>query len=94
MVDQTTDNRLLFTEYRLLPTDYFLPVPSSLPALAAALAEPEFVWPCQSATQAFLRQPLVPAYRMPIRSRLEIRASRLADAIALLAERLDRPAEA
>ncbi|MCO6453580.1 MAG: hypothetical protein J5I90_22550 [Caldilineales bacterium] len=65
-------------------------MPSSLPALAAALAEPDFAWPCHSMAQAFLRQPLVPAYRTPIRSRLEVRVSRLADAVSLLAERLDR----
>jgi hypothetical protein len=65
-------------------------LPSSLPALAAAIADPERSWPCHCQTQAFLAQPLVPAYRIPARRRQGERISRLADAVALLAERLDR----
>ncbi len=65
-------------------------MPTSLPALAAALAEPQRAWPCQSDARALLNQPLVPAYRVPARGRHEECRRRLADAVAILAERLDR----
>lgn len=65
-------------------------MPSSLPALAAALAEPQRAWPCHCDARALLSQPLVPAYSVPGRGRREECLGRLADAVALLAERLDR----
>ncbi len=65
-------------------------MPSSLPALIAAIADPERSWPCRSQAQIFLAQPLVPAYRVPSRRRLGERIVRLADAVGVLAERLDR----
>jgi len=42
----------------------------------------------------FLEEPLVPAYRVPLRGPAEKQRRRLADAVALLAERLDRLARA
>lgn len=67
---------------------------TSLPALAAALAEPQHSWPCRSDARALLGQPLTPAYRVPLRGQRQDRLRRLADAVALLAERLDRCASA
>jgi len=65
-------------------------VPCSLPALVAAVAEPERVWPCRSTARLLLQAPLVPAYRVPVYGRCAQRYNRLADAVALLAERLHR----
>lgn len=65
-------------------------MPCSLPALVAALAEPERVWPCRSIARLLLEAPLVPAYHVPAHGRREQRVARLADAVALLAERLHR----
>lgn len=62
-------------------------MPASLPALAANIAHPEQSWPCHSVVQTLTRRPFVPAYRVPYRGDS---ATRLADAVALLAERLDR----
>lgn len=65
-------------------------MPCSLPALIAAVAEPERVWPCRSTARLLLQAPLVPAYRVPVYGRRAQRYNRLADAVALLAERLHR----
>jgi len=65
-------------------------LPSSLPALAAQIALPHQSWPCQSISQGFLDRPVVPAYRVPIRGPQERKIQQLADAVALLADRLDR----
>ncbi len=40
--------------------------------------------------QEVIEQPFVPAYRIPIRNKPEQRCPRLADAVSLLADRLDR----
>lgn len=69
-------------------------MPTSLPALAAALAAPQAVWSCLSDARALLSQPLAPAYRVPPHRRSDERRRRLADAVGLLAERLDRCAGA
>lgn len=65
-------------------------MPASLPALAANIAHPEQCWPCHSVVQNLLHRPFVPAYRVPLRGDSATRTTRLADAVALLAERLDR----
>ena len=65
-------------------------MPSSLPALAAHIALPHQSWPCHSISQGFLDQVLVPAYRVPIRGPQERAIRQLADAVALLADRLER----
>jgi len=65
-------------------------LPSSLPSLAAQIALPHQSWPCHSISQGFLGEALVPAYRVPIRGVQERTIQHLADAIALLADRLDR----
>jgi hypothetical protein len=65
-------------------------LPSSLPSLAAQIAIPHQSWPCHSTSQGFLDEPLVPAYRVPIRGSQERRIQHLADGIALLADRLER----
>ena len=65
-------------------------MPNSLPALAANIAQPHLSWPCNSVVQSFIWEPFVPAYRVPARGDRQQRLQRLADAISLLAERLDR----
>lgn len=69
-------------------------MPLSLPALAASISAPEQSWPCDSAARPLARTPFVPAYRVPVRGASKSRIPRLADAVALLAERLDRLTEA
>lgn len=65
-------------------------MPTSLPALAANIAQPHQSWPCNSVVQSFIREPFVPAYHVPARGDRQQRIQRLADAIALLSDRLDR----
>jgi hypothetical protein len=65
-------------------------LPSSLPDLAAQLAQPFRYWPCQSLAASFFHTPFVPAYRVPTHGSSDRRIQRLADAIAILAERLHR----
>ncbi|RME85199.1 MAG: hypothetical protein D6775_03420 [Caldilineae bacterium] len=68
-------------------------MPTSLPALAVQIAYPDQSWPCYSVVQNLLKRPFVPAYRVPYRGPRERRICRLADAVALLAERLERLSE-
>ena len=64
-------------------------LPASLPALAAQIAQPEQSWPCESTVQTFSAA-LCSRLSRARSHRPERRLNRLADAIALLAERLDR----
>jgi len=65
-------------------------LPASLPDLAAHLAQPFRYWPCQSLAASFAHISFVPAYRVPAHGDARRRIQRLADAIAILAERLHR----
>lgn len=65
-------------------------MPASLPALAAHLAQPFRYWPCQSLAASFAHTPFVSAYYVPEHGSAAHRIQRLADAVAILAERLHR----
>ncbi len=70
------------------------PLPHSLPALAALIAQPEKSWPCDSVVGHLLDRPFVPAYRAPEQQDKMVIARRIAAGVALLAERLQRLARA
>jgi len=58
--------------------------------LAAHLAQPFHYWPCTSLTATFAHSSFVPAYSVSPQADARHRIHRLADAVAILAERLHR----
>ena len=65
-------------------------MPHSLPALASFIAQPEKSWPCHSIVVQCLNRPFVPAYRAPEQADKSVVARRIAEGVAILAERLRR----
>ena len=65
-------------------------MPHSLPALTTLIARPETSWPCNSIVDNHLHRPFVPAYRAPEYGDPLLVARRIADGVAILAERLRR----
>lgn len=65
-------------------------LPHSLPALTSLIAQPETSWPCHSIVDLYLHRPFVPAYRAPEYGEQALVARRIANGVAILAERLRR----
>ena len=65
-------------------------MPHSLPALTSLIARPETSWPCHSIVDLYLHRPFVPAYRVPEYGERSLVARRIAESVAILAERLRR----